>query len=483
MALAGPRLDRPSAVGDEGRPRSTSLTIAAAVVVGLFLAAASQLSGELGPLVGSPGPFQPVVVVSQVALPTGLTVTGVALLGRERVGTRVVGHLVFLFGGSLLVALAVAAGPLPAGPLLVGFLLACLGLGLTWTDTARADAVTRATVRGAGSYIAMLCGLSGVLLVTAILTNGITLLERALATATPGAALAGFGAVLVAVGLSARLAVRWLPLLQWVPPVARQRVWRTQQWVRQAGAALAVLGLVMLVVSPVVAAPLARLAATTPAVATLLRILSSPAVLLPLVVVAGLALLAAVGVRLLDAVVDRPGASLDAALAAGSAGGLLAVVVAPVLLGAGGSIVALVVVAPLGLLGLGAVFVGTVRFGLVPDRAAGPALGAVGLLVAAAGAVQANLSAVFAFALVAGALVVWDVSAFGLGLTAELGHQPETRRLELYHGALSVGIGVVAVAALTGVNWLVRTVSTGGAVVAAAVAVLGVAVLTLPLAR
>jgi hypothetical protein len=39
------------------------------------------------------------------------------------------------------------------------------------------------------------------------------------------------------------------------------------------------------------------------------------------------------------------------------------------------------------------------------------------------------------------------------------------------------------VGALTGLDWLVRTVSTGGAVVAAAVAVLGVAVLTVPLAR
>lgn len=483
MALAGPRLDRPSAVGDEGRPRATSLTIAAAVVVGLFLAAAARLSGELGPLVGSGGPFQPVVLVSQVALPAGLTVTGVALLGRERVATRVVGHLVFLFGGSLLVALAAAAVVVPAGPLLGGFLLACLGVGLTWTDTARADAVSRATVRGAASYFATLFGLAGLLLLASLLATGVALLERTVATSDPGTALAGFGGVLAALGLSTLLALHWLPLLQWAPPATRQSVWRGRWWARRTAAALTVLGLATLVAGPVLAAPLDRVVATTPAVAALIEVLSAPVVLLPLLALAGLALLAAVGVRVLDAVVDRSGAPLDTALAAGTAGGLLAVVVAPVFLGAGGSIVALVVVAPLGLLALGAAFVGAVRLGLLPDRAAGPALGAVGLLVAAAGAGQAGQSGVIVFGLATGALVVWDVSAFGLGLTAELGHQPETRRLELYHGALSVGVGVVAVGALTGLDWLVRTVSAGGAVVAAAVAVVGVAVLTLPLAR
>lgn len=483
MALAGPRLDRPSAVGDEGRPRAASLTVAAVVVVGVFLAAAAQLGGETTLLVGSEGPLRPVVLVSQVALPAALTVTGVALLGRERVATRVVGHLVFLFGGSLLVALAVAAAALPAGPLLVGFLLACLGIGLTWTDTARADAVSRATVRGATSYVAMLFGLAVLLVVASVLGSGAAFLGRAIATDDPGTSLAAFGTVLVVVGLAGLLALRWLPLRQWAPPAVRQRVWRGRRWAVRAAVAAVAAGLATAVLSPVVAAPLRRLASTAPAVAGLLGGLSSPLVLLPLLAFAGLALVAAIGARVLDAVVDRAGRSLDTALAAGTAGGLLAVVAAPVLLGTGGSTVALLVVAPVGLVALGAAFVGAVRLGLLPDRAAGPATGAAGLLVAAVGAVQAGLSATLTFALVAGALVVWDVSAFGLGLTAELGHQPETRRLELYHGVLSAGIGVAAVAALTGLHWLVRAASTGGTVVAAAVAVLGVAVLTLPLAR
>ncbi len=483
MALAGPRLDRPSAVGDEGRPRATSLTIAAVVVVGLFLAAAARLSGGVGPLVGSEGPLRPVVLVSQVVLPAGLTVTGVALLGRERVATRVVGHLVFLFGGSLLVALTVAAVALPVGLLLVGFLVACLGIGLTWTDTARGDAVSRATVRGAASYIAMLVGLTGLLVVTSVLASVVAFLERAVATSDPGTALAGFGSALGVAGLSVLLALRWLPLLQWAPPAARSRVWRGRRLAVWAAAAVAAGGLGAVLLSPAVAAPLRRLAAETPAVATLFEVLSSPVVLLSLLALGGVALLTAVGVRTLGAVVDRSGAGLDTALAAATAGGLLAVVVAPVFLGAGVSIVALVVVAPLGLLALAAVYIGAVRLGLLPDRAAGPALGAVGLLVAAAGAVQADLSTVFVIALVTGALVVWDVSSFGLGLTAELGHQPETRRLELYHGALSVGIGAVAVITLTGLDWLVQVASTGGTVVAAAVAILGVVVLTLPLAR
>lgn len=483
MALAGPRLDRPSAVGDEGRPRATSLTIAAVVVVGLFLAAAVGLSGGTGPFVGSEGALQPVVLVGQVALPAALTVTGVALLGRERVATRVVGHLVFLFGGSLLVALSVAAVALPAGPLLVGFLLACLGIGLTWTDTARADAVSRATVRGVVSYVAMLFWLAVLVVLASVLASGRALLERAITTADPGTALAAFGGTLGVVGVSALLALRWLPLRQWAPPPARQRVWRGRRLAVWAAAGVAAVGLATFVLAPAVAAPLRRLAATTPPVAALLGALSSPLVLVPLLALAGLGFVAATGVRALGTVVDRSGPTLDTGLAAGAAGGLLAVVAAPVLFGTGGGTVALLVIAPVGLVALGGAFVGAVRLGLLPDRAAGPALGAVGLLVAAGGAAQAGLSATLTFAVAAGALVVWDVSAFGLGLTAELGHRPDTRRLELYHAVVSVGIGVGGVAGLSGVHWLVQGVSAGGTVVAAAVAVLGVVVLTLPLAR
>jgi hypothetical protein len=119
-----------------------------------------------------------------------------------------------------------------------------------------------------------------------------------------------------------------------------------------------------------------------------------------------------------------------------------------------------------------------VEFGVLPDRAGGPAVAAAGLFVAVLGAGLAALPAPIVFAIVAGALLVWDVSTFGLGVTAELGHLPETRRLELFHGVLAVGVGAVAVAGLWGVvvgRRLFRIV--GGGPIAATVLVVGVLLL------
>ncbi len=126
------------------------------------------------------------------------------------------------------------------------------------------------------------------------------------------------------------------------------------------------------------------------------------------------------------------------------------------------SIVVVILVAgpPAFLIVVGLVLVG-VLLRIVPDRAGGPALAAVGLVVAAIG--FGSLSPVLVFVCLAGAAVVWDVSTFGLGLTAELGHLPDTRRTELFHGVLSVGVGVVAVLVAVALEW-VRTDVFGGVV-------------------
>jgi len=68
------------------------------------------------------------------------------------------------------------------------------------------------------------------------------------------------------------------------------------------------------------------------------------------------------------------------------------------------------------------------------------------MVVATVGAGLAGVPSVAVFACITAGMVAWDVSAFGLGVTADLGHIPETRRLELFHGLLGVGIGIVAVA-------------------------------------
>jgi hypothetical protein len=82
---------------------------------------------------------------------------------------------------------------------------------------------------------------------------------------------------------------------------------------------------------------------------------------------------------------------------------------------------------------------------------------------------------VLVFGATAGALVVWDVGTFGLGVTAELGHLPDTRRLELYHGVFAVGVGLAAVAVATAADAAIRPVgATVGTPAAMAVAAVGV---------
>jgi hypothetical protein len=126
--------------------------------------------------------------------------------------------------------------------------------------------------------------------------------------------------------------------------------------------------------------------------------------------------------------------------------------------------------------------VGAASVGLVPDRAGPGALAAGGLLVTAIGAGTSGVPPVLVFALVAGAMVVWDTATFGLGLTVELGHVPETRRLELVHAVVSVGLGAVAVLGLTGVEALRTAVAADvGGPAALVVAAVGVLLLLVPL--
>ena len=94
MAIAGPRLDRPSGVGDEGRPRATSVTLAALVVVGLSGLTLWQI-GALSAL-------------TTLGLACVLLVGGLALLTRDTLGELAVGHLLYHAGAvSLLLFLFV----------------------------------------------------------------------------------------------------------------------------------------------------------------------------------------------------------------------------------------------------------------------------------------------------------------------------------------------------------------------------------------
>jgi hypothetical protein len=473
MAFFGPRLDRPSGVGTEGRPRATSMTVASVATVGLFV-----LTGWV---LGSPG------FVLSVGSLIGFTVAGGALQTRDRLVHRFVGHLTFFLFGTLLATRLV--GITATGGLVVtGFVVAMVALGLTWANVGDGGGV-RETTRGVGmTYVALFVWLiaAGTVAVTYEVTFS-TLTGSTLLVA-PLHALVAFAAVLAATLTSIWLALGTLPILQLAPRDRRDRIRRRLERARWLTARLAgVAGATALVGLLAVGyrGGTLVLGGADP-LGSLFLALGSPVVLVALVAIGTVALLASAfarAVRLLTAHVDAGTERLVAA--AGAAGLLLALyatatvflpgLIDTVLLGA-------VLLLPLLVLFLLGLVLAAVEFGVVPDRAGGPAVAAAGLFGAAVGAGLADLPAPVVFAIVAGGLVVWDVSTYGLGVTAELGHLPETRRLELFHGVIAVGVGVVAVLGLWAVVRGRQTVRFGGGDPVLAVAlVVGLLLLSLVL--
>lgn len=478
MALGGPRLDRPSAVGDEGRPRAASLWIASGVVVGL-VAVGGFLLGN-GGLLGTLG------------TPVGLAVAGAALVDREEYGHVVAGYLLFvLFGGGLTLLLLFLTFQGGNGIGLVGFALALGGIGIAWADVSALEGLKRLTVGTAIAYAVLLSGMIVFGIALALFLLGRELLALTTAGTTPVVSTAWF---LLAAGYAAaglRLAIWRLPLAQFV---SRQRRPAVVDWLRTAG----YVTLAAAVLAPVAAVAAAAVAAfgvlpapvTGGPLAGALDLLAAPPVIGALAAVgtaAGIAGVAAVLVRLATRRFDTGSVRWVAAVTAGVALAFLLVTGVTMaftfpaintLRGALILVLSLVIAPPLLLFLTGGGLVG-VAAGLVPDRAGGPALAAAGLVVAAVGFASPP---VLVFACVAGSAVVWDAAWFGLGLTAELGHLPRTRRLELFHGVIVVGVGVVGVAALVALDALRGTVpATVGGTLALLVVGVGALLLLLPL--
>ncbi len=231
---------------------------------------------------------------------------------------------------------------------------------------------------------------------------------------------------------------------------------------------------------------------SVPVLAWLLTSLSSPLVVWPIVAVGAVSLLAGAVAVLLRRLTrgDSAGTTRRTAAAVVGVGLSLPLLLGLVLIAAGaglaigplllglGLVVALVLgpIAFLIVVGSGAVGVG---LGLLPARATGPAVASTGLVVAAIGVGRANPLVVFAC--IAGAILVWDSATFGLGLTAELGHLPDTRRLELFHGAVAVAVAIGAVVVVTGLEVLRAGFFAGGGAAGGAVVVaLGALLLLLP---
>ncbi|RQG97416.1 DUF7519 family protein [Natrarchaeobius oligotrophus] len=485
MSLAGPRLDRPSAIGDEGRPRATSLGIATLAVVVPAIAA--------GFVVGEP------TLVTALATVVGLAVAGIALLERSGFVELFVGHaFVVTFGSAfaLLVVIAPFFGTL--GVAVSGLSLALFGVAMAWADVGGSE-LTRAVVGCGLTYGSLLCSFVAVGVTVGLAVLALVVLGAVTGASTPIGALAGFLLVAIGTGCSLALSLRLLPFRQLTPRSRRSRVERR---LRTAGwtigiATLGAFVLLVAVVGLLVAGPLSDGSLGVSILDAILSALSSVVVVGSVAAVGLASLLAGVtaaGVRLLT---RRPGPDATRWSAAVAVGFVLVclAVAATVLVFAGAavgnplvvvgvgtmaSVVAtLLLVGPIAFAVLIGAFAVGVALRLVPDRAGGPTLAAVGLVIAAIALSWHDPT--LTFVCLAGSALVWDVSTYGLGLTAELGHLPETRRLELFHGLLSVAVAVGAVLVAIGLQ-TVRGGIAGTAAPIALVAVgVGALVLLLPL--
>lgn len=460
MPLFGPRLDQPSAIGDEGRPRATSLTIASFVVFAA-VAVASHLAGVLSLTLG-------------IATLSALVTLGLALLNRERFLALFLGQLCYVLGGTGLVSLLVLLLVLAPeyGLLFTGFALALTGLATTWADVANRESTKPALFQGAVSYVSMILWIVVLVVVGALFLVLWSFLTGRPTAVPPTPSLLAFLLVVSVSALLVWLGTRWLPFRQLTPRDRRPRLEQRLGRSRLAIALVAVVAFVAVIVGLVVwvVGGFDMLYASLPPTSALFSGLSSPFVLGPVLLVGFVVLLAAVAALVLRRVTrpaDRRANQLLAGVVAGFAltllfwpfvfqyvpvGGVRGVLI----------LILLFIFGPLALFTVGVAFLVGVAVGILPDRAGGPAVAATGMVVATIGAALTGaVPPVVVFACATAGMVAWDVSAFGLGVTADLGHLPETRRLELFHGVLGVGVGVAVVGILAALDFLRSTVAAG----------------------
>lgn len=145
---------------------------------------------------------------------------------------------------------------------------------------------------------------------------------------------------------------------------------------------------------------------------------------------------------------------------AGLDGGDLLVSAAP--WGASAAVLSLLVMA------LGVVFaiqvtgIAVAARSLVPDDAAGFALGALCLLLAAVAAAAVGVHELFVFAGVAAALVAWDLGETAVDLGSHLGPDVRTRRAEVVHATGSGAVAVVGVGLAAAALYLLGPLSVPG---------------------
>lgn len=486
MPIASPRLDDPSAIGDEGRARAASLWLASLVVFAVV--------GAIGVRAGEPE------LLPALALLVGLTVAGVALLDRNSFAQLFVGHLLVVTAGSALSVLVLAA-PIVDRALFVvaACAVALVGVAAAWADVG-SEEIGRAVKSGLLTYLTVLVSSVAVGTVAVAAFFGWVSLDSATAVDDAlGSVVVSCLAVVVSASCL-RLALRKLPVRQLAPRSRREDALRYlrigDNWLRVAsiGCLLALVGSLFL--WPLL--DVEYLLADRPSLENAILGLSDPALVWPLLAVGvGTALVAYLlwGLRALvrqiavtstrqavavitGVVITGVGTVWAGLLYVGLVRGLSDLTWG--LSTTGVPVATLLVVGPLAFAVAGGLAIVARWLGLLPARATGPAISAVGLLLVAVG--LGGGEPLFVFGCIAAALLVWDVSTFGLGLTAELGHRPETRRLELFHGAVAVAVSLGAVLVVVGLESLRTGMFAGiGGTTGAILVAFGAVLLLVPL--
>ncbi|MFC6757847.1 MULTISPECIES: DUF7519 family protein [Haloarcula] len=433
-----------------------------------------------GGIVGKP------LMFTSFALQVGLVSAGMALLSRDRLQPTVLGHLLFLPAAVVLAALVgvsglVALQSLGVAALVVGGLAAMFGVTAGWNDAFDQPTVRTTLVESGLSYLLFV-----VWLVVLGVVAGVGLLGREVVlslTRGTGPVVSFFGLVglLAIAAVCLYVAVRAFPAIELTPvhrrEAARARYRRLKSTLLRVTAVALValvvgfLGLVTGTVQPLLSGPFVGGPIVVLSQLTAIPLGSIAALALLLAVLAWVTRSATAGFETLSTQTVGAGAAAVCYSAA-----LLVAIPTFLRLGyVGVTFFFLVPVLPLVVyVVLTGVLLGF-YVGILPGRAAAPAVVAAGLVAMGLGGGIYGFPPLFVFAAVTGGLVAWDVGTFGLGITAELGHIPETRRLELYHGVVAVGIGLVAVAGLTVLDLARRSVGSGiGSPTTMGLAVLGV---------
>lgn len=480
----GPRLDRPSAIGDEGRARAASLGIASVVLAGTMVAVA-----YFGNLVR---PFQTTIFGA------GLVVGGVGLVRRENLSAMAMGQLMFLPGGVVMLAgmaTSLLAGGSVAGNFLFAFGVgvAAIGLGGSWANVDYESSVAAAKQGWAAALVPFI----GIVVLSIAGSAAWIVFRLSVSSSVQGtASVSGFFFLLCVTIVAIRIAVGKLPISELADRDRRDEIERRRQrWQTVTNRGSIVAAVLWVVVGLL---EITGIASATVVYQVAVLVFGSPVLRVPIFLVGVVAVLSVLVAWVVRQVTR--GRDESAHLIAPVVGGVaLLGIPAPILLlllrgvSEGGrtgmrlSVAAVfaamlvVIAAVIFLLAFSAGPV-AVKLDLLPDRAGSISLASAGALVAATGAALISVRPALAFAAVAAAMIVWDTSEFGLGLTVELGHIPDTRRLELVHGVAGLAIGVVAVLVATGIDAAFRAMSPSEPILAAMVlSVGGVLLLLVPL--